>query len=105
MFQSADPDIYYHTDSWFVQNEDPYEMLKMITLVAKSTEIQTGRFCYFRVPGDELIAWMPKDYHVDLSNKYRRARFGAYIHQNLCMRYNIVGDYETDLIPWTSELG
>jgi len=102
MLQSEDPNIYYHTDTFFA-DDDSLGMLKQVMLVAKSTEIQSGKFCYFKVPGEKLLDWLPKDFHVDLTKPYRRAKFGAYIHQNLCMRYNILGDYETDLIPWTSK--
>lgn len=50
------------------------------------------------ITGPELREWLPKSYVVDLTTKFRRDKFGAYLLQYLALKYHENEDFEMYLI-------
>lgn len=92
MFEGDVKQMYDRPDIFF-QRATAEERLLNLDVCFKTVDLYTKETHVLRMAGPQILAWLPADYKLDLSSKFRRAKFGSYLIENLRLRYTILGDF------------
>jgi len=78
----------------FFAKVSPVQCFALTDIVFRSKDALEKTLYECVVPGQFVMKWLPGGYHVDLTTKFRRNKFGAYLTQKLSMRFLPHGDLE-----------
>jgi hypothetical protein len=75
------------------------ENYSKISILFCSNEIYTGKKVELVISGSDLYEWHSPEVSLDLSTKFRREKFGAYLLLNLSIKYSSDGEPIIHYLP------
>lgn len=96
MLMGPDEDMFKYPDKYF--SKGPLKnIFDDLEVVFKSQDQLSKETATLRLDAEDVYKWLPQDFPMDLGHKFRRARFGNYLIENLRMKYAVLGDYHLEL--------
>lgn len=93
------------TDAMYFDNADRYfrnvlgrQCLLQFDVLFRCKNSFTKETRELYLPAQDLDEWLPQSFEVDLTKKFRRDKFGAYLLQYLSVRFTEAGEVELYLI-------
>jgi hypothetical protein len=96
---NKNPNYYFTNTIDGKKNIKSFENFSKISILFCSTEIYTGKKSEFIISGAELHKLHSPEVSLDLSTRFRRDKFGAYLLLNLCVTYSSDGELTIDYLP------
>ena len=75
-----EPDKYFASTS-------AEDCLGQVDMIFRSKDALSKIVYECSLSGRELLDWLPADFEIDLTKKFRRNKFGSYVAQYLAMRF------------------
>jgi hypothetical protein len=97
LLQSTNRIFGEETDYYF-KTYPASQILGDVTLLFRLKDSWTKLVHDLRIPGSEILTWLPDGFHLDLKTKFRRDKFGAYLVQYLSLRFDEDGGFAIYLI-------
>lgn len=88
LLQGPDEDMQRDPQEYFSPSNTDMT-LSRLNLLFRCKDLSTKITHDYKVPGPAFSDWLPKTFVVDLRNKFRRAKFGDYLIENLRLAYAV----------------